>query len=77
MGKALVRTCDYDRCSFVGAVKTVHIIIDGQEWGGELCNEHLQPLQELIKASTRRAKDTGRNRVYTMEEIEAMKGETS
>jgi len=72
MGKALVGTCDYNRCSFVGTVTSAHIIIDGQEWAGDLCPEHLHPLQALIKASTRR-KPTGRNRVYTLEEIEALK----
>ena len=73
MGKAVMGTCDYDNCTFVGETKPVHITIDGTDWDGDLCPEHTAPVTQLVDNSHRPRQMGGRNRVYTIEEIEKMK----
>ena len=76
MGKAVLGTCDYPDCNAVGVEMTsVQILLDDVEWVGDLCENHSAPLRDLIQAMKGRKRPESRNRVYTIEEIEAMKKE--
>lgn len=74
MGKAVVGTCDFEGCEVVGGmVEQVQVIISGVEWVADLCPEHIQPLRDAMKGAIKKSRRGTRDRVWTMEEIEAMK----
>lgn len=76
MGKAVVGTCDFQGCDVVGQrVEQAQIIIDGREWVVDLCPEHMAPLLEALKGALPKSRRSDRNKVWTIEEIEALKKE--
>lgn len=74
MGKAVVGTCDFEGCQVVGQmIEQAHVVISGVEWVADLCPEHMQPLKDAMKGAVKKSRRGTRDRVWTMEEIEAMK----
>ena len=73
VGKAVVGTCDFAGCTFIGDVHPVHLIVEQQEWTADLCDEHLSPLLDTMKGTAKRRKREGRDRVWTIDEIENLK----
>lgn len=77
MGERQVRvlTCDAAGCEVAGdAVERFTLLHHDHEYEFDLCHEHSRPLRDLMSHAlpkTRRA--TGRDRVWTMDEIEALK----
>lgn len=74
MGKAVVGTCDYEGCEVVGGrVEQVQVLLSGREWVVDLCPEHMKPLLDALRGALPKSRRSGRNKVWTVEEIEALK----
>lgn len=75
MGKAVVGTCDYDGCDNVGEVSPAHLMLDDQDWTGDLCQEHSAVLRRWLKKGQATKPKTRTMKVWTMEEIERLKNQ--
>lgn len=71
MGKKVIGTCDFPGCAVTGDVQPASIMLGNKDWDGDLCREHQEPFLLLIRPNR---KKTDRERVWTMEEIEDLRG---